>query len=400
MKTMASRCHAAFRSKASMFALLAATALPCLLLPLTACAKPPLLISNDYMSADLGDRIYSHPRRATQIDPAQISGTSYYDDIPETVVGHKIDQIRDDLSKLQQRVNQLSQALAAAENEGQRQAAQYYASIATISTQLQSGTTPGNPRLVSRLNVARNNLETLSTNITGLNDIAIQISNAASQCSYLLETARATYSLSGGVEEDHDRLAHLEDAINNTVVVIDRILNNVNDDITRTTAYLGTERDNLRTLSLAITTGDMFGRSLSNHPFALGGSSKADFVPASAASYGGAMPAGNDMSGAPAGGRPLVKIRFDRPDVNYEQPVYMAVNEALKRYPNARFELVAVHPSRGNVAEVAIESTRARRNAEKVLRSLQQMGVDLNRVNLSYAPSDQATTNEVHIYVR
>jgi hypothetical protein len=345
--------------------------------------------------------------------------------------------MRGDLATLQRKVNQLSESLSGIEGDGQRQAAEYYASVATINTQLQSGTTPGNPRLIARLNIARNNLELLSSNIAGLNDLAMQISNAASQCSYMLESTRATYGLSGAVEEDHARLAQLEDSVNNTVVVVDRLLNNVNDDITRTTAYLASERDNLRTLSLAISSGDMFGKSLSNRPFS--NAPKADFIPASASAYGigaplpppaapnnyqqgnrddmtseappplGAAPQSSQIgmiapppppAAVPSSPRPLVKIRFDRPDVSFEQPVYMAVSEALNRYPNARFELVAVHPAKGNVAEVAIESTRARRNAEKVLRSLQQMGVDLNRVNLSYAPSDTATTNEVHLYVR
>jgi hypothetical protein len=95
-----------------------------------------------------------------------------------------------------------------------------------------------------------------------------------------------------------------------------------------------------------------------------------------------------------------VKIRFDRPDVSYEQPVYSAVNEALRRYPDARFELVAVHPSNGNPAETAIESAQARRDAEKVLRSLTQMGLSLDRIDLSYMPSADAATDEVHLYVR
>jgi hypothetical protein len=96
----------------------------------------------------------------------------------------------------------------------------------------------------------------------------------------------------------------------------------------------------------------------------------------------------------------LVKIRFDRANVAYEQPVYMAVNEALQRYPNARFELVAVHPAGVNTAEGAIESTRARRNAEKVLRSLTQMGLTMDRIDMSYMPSNEATSSEVHLYVR
>ncbi|MCD8497866.1 MAG: hypothetical protein LRZ85_07170 [Alphaproteobacteria bacterium] len=101
-----------------------------------------------------------------------------------------------------------------------------------------------------------------------------------------------------------------------------------------------------------------------------------------------------------SGPRALVKIKFDRPDVNYEQALYIAVSEALQRYPNARFDLVAVHPTEGNAAKVAIESTRARRNAERVLRSLTQIGLPADRVDLSYAKSEEARFNEVHLYVR
>ncbi|MEZ5919436.1 MAG: hypothetical protein R3D66_05910 [Alphaproteobacteria bacterium] len=46
----------------------------------------------------------------------------------------------------------------------------------------------------------------------------------------------------------------------------------------------------------------------------------------------------------------------------------------MDRYPDARFDLVAVTPTGGNAAEVTNESTRARRNAERVLRTLTQMG--------------------------
>lgn len=384
-------------------------------------ADPPaLVITNEPLPPELRSKVYSKPSVAPRTSPAQVIGDYYYDGA-ETVVGRKVDNLRSELFALQADVARLSETLAALELDGQNRAAEYYASVATISTQLQSGTTPGNPRLISKLNVARENLERLSGNIADLNNLAVAVSGSASMSSFLLESARATYGLSGAIEEDHVRLAQLEDAINNTIIVIDRMLNNVNDDITRTTAYLATERDNLRTLSLAINTGDMFGKSLSNRPFS--SVQKATFTPVAASSYGGVLqeppppPSSFDdgmiapsayppplapamPQGAPAAPRPLVKIRFDRPDVAYEQPVYMAVNEALNRFPNARFELVAVHPAAGNAAEVAIESTRARRNAERVMRSLTEMGLDLNRVDLSYTPSTEATTNEVHLYVR
>ncbi len=361
--------------------------------------KPPaLVITNDPLPPGLQSKIYSKPSRAPEIDPRQVMGDSYFEGETETVASRKIDELRGELFSLQGKVAELSENLARFESNGQNQAATYYASVASISTQLQSGTTPGNPRLVKKLTTARDNLEILSGNIAALNDLAMEISEAASMSSFLLESARATYGLSGAIEEDHVRLAQLEDAVNNTIVIIDRLLNNINDDITRTVAYLGTERENLRTLSLAITTGDLFGKSLSNRPFSR--AQKASFSPDAQNGFPDARPSAATNSSLPGGPRPLVKIRFDRPDVAYEQPVYMAVNEALARYPNAHFELVAVHPSVGNAAEIAIESTRSRRNAERVLRSLTQMGLDMDQVDLSYSPSAEAVTNEVHLFIR
>lgn len=379
----------------------------------------PLIITNEPLPPDLQSKVYSRPSRAPQISADQIAGPVYFNDSTQTIVGRKVDSLRSELFSLQSKVAGLSQQLVGIETTGQRQAAEYYASVATISTQLQSGTTPGNPRLVQRLATARENLEKLSGNIASLNDVAMQVSQAASMASFLLESARATYSLTGAVEEDHMRLAQLEDAVNGTVVVIERLLNNASDDVNRTTAYLAAERENMRTLSIAINTGDLFGKSLSNRPFS--SAQKASFAPSSLSGYGapgqaGMMPSApqSDMFAPPApmpvapvapsmssgNPRPLVKIRFDRPDVDYEQPVYMAVNEALSRYPDAHFELVAVHPGAGNAAAVAIESTRSRRNAERVLRSLSQMGLSMDRVDLSYAPSTDATTSEVHLYIR
>ena len=351
-----------------------------------------LTVTNDPLPPDLQARLYSKPVRTPEISRERVMGHDYYEG-SQTVVGRKVEALRKELFSLQGNVSTLADRLAGAQNGGQAQAAEYYANVATISTQLQSGTTPGNPRLIKRLSVARNSLEGLASNVSALNDLSLEISNAASMSGFLLESVRTTYGLSGAIEEDHASLAQLEDSINNTAVAIERLQNNVNDDITRTVSYLGTERNNLRTLALAITTGDLFGKSLANRPFS-------SAQPASFTPDGNLTPAPNAAPGVGMAPRPLVKIRFDKPNVAYEQPVYMAVNEALQRYPNARFELVAVHPSGKNSAEGTIESTRARRNAEKVLGSLTQMGLTMDRIDLSYMPSAEATTSEVHLYVR
>jgi len=353
------------------------------------------------LQESLKDNIYSKPVRVREIKPGEISGATYFTQT-DTLVGRKIDALHSDLGGLQGTIATVSGNLAALERSSEGKAAEYYANVATINTQLQTGTTPGNPRLVGKLSSAESNLETLSGDVGRLSQLAVETAQIASEASFLLETTRASYNLSGAVEEDHVRLEQLEDSVNNTMIVIERILNNVNDDITRTTAYLSSERNILRTLALGVTNGDLYGKSLANRPFSSdnaldkntpGTSTRAVLGSASSA---GAAPPLTPLSSA----RPLVKIRFDRPDVDYEQPVYMAVNEALARYPNARFELVAVNPTQGNAAQVAIESTRARRNAERVLRTLTQMGLGLDRIDLSYMDNPDAQTNEVHLYIR
>ncbi len=341
------------------------------------------------------------------ISPSQINGDSYYQPT-QTVVADKVAELRSDLSGLKNRVDGLSSRLSDMHQRSKSMAAEYNASVATINTQLQTGTTPGNPRLVEKLNVAQSNLDRMSQSVNDLNGMAVDAASAASMGSYILESCRSAYGISGAVEEDHEALSRLEDEVNSAIVTIDRVLNDINDSMTRTAAYLSSERSNLRTLSYAVTNGDYYGRSLASRPFssappttinsAYGGSAYnygASMQPVSAVSAG--MPAPAQPLGGP---RPLVKIKFDKPNVDYEQAVYMAVNEAMQKYPNSRLELIAVNPSSGNAAQVAIESTRARRNAESVLRSLSQMGVDVSKIDLSTQESAEARSNEVHIYIR
>lgn len=367
------------------------------------------IMNADQIPSDIREKIYSKPSRAREITSNEVLGDSYFGEDGMTVVGTKVRDLEGQLSQLQGNVASLIENVNSLQRQNQGKAAQYYADVATISTQLQSGTTPGNPRLLKRLQQAEANLENLGSSVATLNTLANEGAVRASESSYLLEAARSAYGLSGAIEEDHVRLAELEDAVNSTSVIIDRLLNNISDDITRTSTYMSSERNNLRALAAGVNNGDLYGKSLGGRPFSNVGVFQAsapmdsDFAaqPAVAGgSYAAPAPVAPINQPSAGGPRPLVKIRFDRPDVNYEQPVYMAVNEALQRYPNATFDLVAVTPTQGNAAEVAIESTRSRRNAERVLRTLTQMGMDLERVNLSYSQSKEARSSEVHLYIR
>ncbi|MBT4463318.1 MAG: hypothetical protein HOC60_01430, partial [Rhodospirillaceae bacterium] len=91
---------------------------------------------------------------------------------------------------------------------------------------------------------------------------------------------------------------------------------------------------------------------------------------------------------------------FDRPNVPYQQALYAAVSRVLERRPGAIFDLVAVAPAVGGPARVALNSNKAQRFAEDVLRSLIDMGLPPSRVAMSGKTSGEAKNNEVHLYLR
>jgi hypothetical protein len=304
-----------------------------------------------------------------------------------TFVGKKVDDLRGELRALQGRVTQNSGQLQGIRNTTTADSQRYHGTVAAITTRLQIGTTPGNPILVGQWNQAQIDLERLSADVSQMNSLANQVSADAAMSSYLLESARAAYGLSGAVDEDHRQLAILEDETNRTVVQIDRLLNELSADIARQTSYIAGERSNLTALALAIKNGELYGPSLRNRAY-------------SAAPIAGAAEAQPSRAFAAEGRQPLVVIRFDRADVPYQQALYNAVSKTLERRPQANFELVSVAASQGNVAQATANQAQARRNAERVLRTLTDMGLPGNRVSVSATTSPQIATNEVHLYIR
>lgn len=311
-----------------------------------------------------------------------------------TFVGGKVVQFRNELSRLQVAISQHNGALQQVRQLTVQNAQRYHGTVAAVNARLQVGTTPGNPILVGQWNQAQAELDSVGADTARLNTLANEVAADSTMASYLLESTRAAYGLSGAVDEDHRQLGILEDEVNRTVVLIDRLLNEVSEDISRQTNYLNSERRNLTTLSLAVKNGELYGSSLVNRAYAPAGS-----LASAGPAQGGDAPL---QTGATGGGErsPLVVIRFDRPDVDYAQALYTAMSRALERRPDAMFDLVAVAPNRGTPARVALNSNTARRNAENVLRSLTDMGLPAGRVNLSAATSTTSQTNEVHIYVR
>jgi hypothetical protein len=303
-----------------------------------------------------------------------------------TFVGEKIIELREELSRLQQSIavhnGQLQQVRGQLVANSQR----YHGTIAAVNARLQVGTTPGNPILVQQFNSAQGDLDRLAQDVAQLGNLTNSVTNNSTTSSFLSESARAAFAVSGAVDEDHRQLAILEDEVNRTDVLIDRLLKEATSDVRRQTNYVATERANLNLLSAGIKTGEIFGGSLLN--VAMGG----------AAAAGNAIRAGAPVS--TVGRRPLVVIRFDRNKVPYQQALYNAISRVLERRPNAVFDLVSVAPTTGGQARVALNSNKARRHAEAVLRSLIEMGLPPARVAVSATTLASAHSNEVRIYLR
>ncbi len=307
-----------------------------------------------------------------------------------TFVGQKVAVLRGELSALQERLQLRNQQLQQIRTTTTANSQAYHGTVAAINTRLQVGTTPGNPVLINQWNQAQLQLERIAGDISSMNSLANAVASDSSMSAYLLESTRAAYGLSGAIEEDHRQLAILEDETNRTVVLVDRILNELSEDISRQTTYIANERSNLTTLSHSIKNGELLGASLG---------SRAYLSTAPVASTSPVL--GTGTRSFDAGNRqPLVVIRFDRADVPYEQALYTAVNRTLQSRPQSVFDVVAISPMQGGAANVALNQTKATRNAQRVLRSLTDMGLPASRVSLSASSSNQAASNEVHIYVR
>lgn len=330
-----------------------------------------------------GSRDTSLANQSVSSSPARPSASQGV----ETLVTRKVTELRRDQEALKRSTNSYSDRLKNLQTKSDQAAAQYYEQIASMNTELQAGSTPGNPVLVERWNTAQERLDTLAQNASQLNGLSTDLANEASKAAFLQENIRAAYGLSGAVKEDHNKLRTLEDDTNQTIVSLNRLLTSTSDEINRRQSYLRTEKMNLQTLSLAVANGELYGQNLSNSLF--------QRATQDATTFTAPAPAQN-----PASRRPLVIIRFDRNNVNYEQALYTAVGQALDRYPAAKFDLVAVSPSEGNPAELALASTEARKNGENVLRSLTQMGVPLERVRLNAANSSTVRNSEVHLYMQ
>lgn len=303
-----------------------------------------------------------------------------------TFVGQKAGSLRNDLQQLQATLMRHNQSLQAIRSDTVQDSQRYHGTVAAINARLQVGTTPGNPILTQQWNAAQGELDRINEDVLKMNRLANEVTSSSALAAYMLESVRAARGLSGAVDEDHRQLRILEDETNRTVVLIERLLTELSDDVARQQAYIANERQNLNTLAVAIKNGQLYGTSL--------GARGASLAPAPVSYDAGPARMQSSLDDA------LVTIRFTKPNTDYEGMLYNAVKSALDRRPGASFDVVAVSPSGATPGAQALGATNARRNADSVVRSLTNMGLPQNRIRVSSATSAATQTGEVKVFVR
>lgn len=336
-----------------------------LVLALSACSTSSPGMMSAANAAETAQSAAADSVQTTPVEPAKSK-------FGPTAVGQKAAQFRAEFEKLKNNTATRSAQLETVRAQTVANVNSYHTLVGAIRSRLQMGSTPGNPELLAQWSQAQTQITQIDADIATLNQLSAQVSGDAGTSSYLLENIRAAYGLSGALEEDHRQLRVLEDEVNQNAIVIDRALLNLNNEITRQQQYVTTERTALVQLAADINVGQAYTASGRRAV------TPRSMTPVSADSL--------------ANKKPLVVIKFDKPDVVYEPALYQALSRALERRPDATFDLVAVTPKDGNPAN-------ARRDADTVFKSMTNMGLPAERVALVATNSNTASTTEVHIYV-
>lgn len=170
-------------------------------------------------------------------------------------VRQRVQQLRADQTALAAGITKQKDLLNSTRNQVSADAQAYSSLVSAISSRLQAGTTPGNPELVTQWNEAQAKLDAITLGVGTLNSLASQVTTQASVAGYLIDNVRATYAVGGAVEADHQQLRGIEGDTSRSIQDVDRLIGDLNAEISRQNGFLARERSNLAALSYGINVG-------------------------------------------------------------------------------------------------------------------------------------------------
>lgn len=337
----------------------------------------PSLIGSDSQESSSGSYQNSNGLPAlgtTNFEPIDITDGGQ----TGTFVGQKVVSFRNELTQLQNSIRKYNEELQKVRSSVISNAMQYHNTIGAIEAKLQVGTTPGNPHMYALLQNAQSNIQVMNVNTDNLNQLSARVAADTAMTTYLLDSIRAAYSVSGAVDEDHRQLRILENETNQTAILINSILAETSSDIVRQQQYVESARNYIVDLNSAIKVGSY---GVNN-------------VPLTNTMVSSASPM--LVNNAAVSGKPLFVAKFNKSKVNYHDGLKRAVNGALAKKPAAHFNVVAVAPSNGS----QLSKTNAQKNASAIFQEMIDLGVGADKISLSSKISGDSASSEVRIYIK
>lgn len=297
-----------------------------------------------------------------------------------TFVGGKINQFRGDLASIQTAISSHNNDYLRFKDLVDEQTTIYQGLSSAIRSRLQIGTTPGNPILVGQWNDGQRALEDIQNNVNNLQIVNNRVTADFALIGHLQKAISSSFFISGAIDEDHNQLKVLRDDVERTKVLYDRLMNELENRISREISILNDERQYMKNLAVDVEIG-RFGNSISSPPSSLGTSSSQQ---------------SNKIKSAPLNyDSALVVLKFDDSELDYSAGLFETISSSLNQQPSVKFEIVAVSPTGG-----ASFALKAREKAAQILTQITEMGVPAERLSLTSSNSSSAQAEEVHIYIR
>ena len=163
--------------------------------------------------------------------PPQVQQADYDTGPTGTFVGGKINQFRNDLSSIQNAISSHNNDFLRFKDLVDEQTSVYQGLSSAIRSRLQIGTTPGNPILVGQWNDAQRALEDIQNNVNNLQIVNNRVTADAALITHLKNAIDSSFFISGAIDEDHNQLKVLNDDVQRTAVLYERLMNELENKI-------------------------------------------------------------------------------------------------------------------------------------------------------------------------
>lgn len=313
-----------------------------------------------------------------------------------TFVGQKVISIRNELVGLQNVIRKHNHELQGIRSSVMASSADYATSVSFVEGKLQAGTTPGNPYVVSALQKAQDSIKGMTGNAIVINQLSNRVSSDIVMVKYIINSIKSSYKVTGAVDEDHAQLKILQGEAEKTQVVLNNMLNELNNDYASQQQYIDDANKAIMSLEEPVMIG-RFGMPYSQQD--VGIMPAAVLTPAMKATPAKIISRAKTaeiQNQENFSSRPLLKVKFNKNNVDYKDGLNKAVNGALKTKPTMMFDIVAITPAKSSPAL----RNEARLRASEIFQEVVAIGVSPENVSLSAKSSADISISEVHIYVK